>query len=76
MTVKLDSGKIAEVSSQKTRHIDCGYAVDGLRNSRAERVIVRYCFNPKLVSLVAPHAGSRGLKRTSLELALGESPHR
>ena len=39
MTVKLDSGKTAEVSPEKTRHIDYGYAVDGFRNVRAERVI-------------------------------------
>ncbi len=39
MTVKLDSGKTAEVSPQKARHIDYGYAVDGLKNVRAERII-------------------------------------
>jgi conjugative relaxase-like TrwC/TraI family protein len=39
MTVKLDSGKIAEVSSEKPRHIDYGYAVEGLKNLRVERVI-------------------------------------
>jgi hypothetical protein len=39
MTVKLDSGKTAEVSSDKSRHIEYGYAVDGLKNLRAERVI-------------------------------------
>jgi conjugative relaxase-like TrwC/TraI family protein len=39
MTVKLDSGKTAEVSSEKSRHIDYGYAVEGLKNLRAERVI-------------------------------------
>ncbi len=39
MTVKLDSGKTAEVSSEKSRNIDYGYAVDGLKNLRAERVI-------------------------------------
>jgi conjugative relaxase-like TrwC/TraI family protein len=39
MTVKLDSGKNAEVSSEKSRHIEYGYAVDGLKNLRAERVI-------------------------------------
>jgi hypothetical protein len=39
MTVKLDSGKTAEVSSEKSRYIDYGYAVDGLKNLRAERVI-------------------------------------
>jgi len=39
MTVKLDSGKTAEVSPEKARHIDYGYAVDGLKNVRAERII-------------------------------------
>ena len=39
MTVKLDSGKTAEVSPEKSRHIDYGYAVDSLKGSRAERVI-------------------------------------
>jgi conjugative relaxase-like TrwC/TraI family protein len=39
MTVKLDSGKTAEVSSEKSRNIDYGYAVEGLKNLRAERVI-------------------------------------
>jgi conjugative relaxase-like TrwC/TraI family protein len=39
MTVKLDSGKTAEVSSENSRHIEYGYAVDGLKNLRAERVI-------------------------------------
>jgi hypothetical protein len=39
MTVKLDSGKTAEFSSEKSRHIEYGYAVDGLKNLRAERVI-------------------------------------
>lgn len=39
MTVTLDSGKTAEVSSEKSRHIDYGYAVDGLKNVRAERVL-------------------------------------
>jgi conjugative relaxase-like TrwC/TraI family protein len=39
MTVKLDSGKNAEVSSAKSRHIEYGYAVDSLKNLRAERVI-------------------------------------
>ncbi len=39
MTVRLDSGKTAEVSPEKSRHIDYGYAVDGLKASRAERVI-------------------------------------
>jgi hypothetical protein len=39
MTVKLDSGKTAEVSPEKARHIDYGYAVDGLKNIRAEHAI-------------------------------------
>ncbi|GAA3771465.1 MobF family relaxase [Terriglobus aquaticus] len=39
MTVKLDSGKTAEVSPEKARHIEYGYAVDGMKNLRAERVI-------------------------------------
>jgi hypothetical protein len=39
MSVKLDSGKAAEVSPEKSRHIDYGYAVEGFKNVRAERVI-------------------------------------
>jgi conjugative relaxase-like TrwC/TraI family protein len=39
MTVKMDSGKIAEVPPEKARYIDYGYAVDSLKNVRAERVI-------------------------------------
>jgi len=39
MTVKMDSGRTAELSPEKARHIDYGYAVDGLKNIRAERVI-------------------------------------
>jgi integrase len=39
MTVKMDSGKCAELSSEKARHIDYGYAVDGLTNFRAERIL-------------------------------------
>ncbi len=39
MTVKLDSGKTAEVSPEKSRHIDYGYAVESLKGNRAERVI-------------------------------------
>ena len=39
MTVKMDSGKIAEVSSEKARNIDYGYAVGGLKNVRAERIL-------------------------------------
>ncbi len=39
MTVTLDSGKTAEVSPEKSRHIDYGYAVDALKGNRAERII-------------------------------------
>lgn len=39
MTVKLDSGKTAEVSPEKARHIDYGYAVHGLKGLRAEPLI-------------------------------------
>ncbi|WP_035353043.1 MobF family relaxase [Edaphobacter aggregans] len=39
MTVKMDSGRTAELSPEKARHIDYGYAVDGLKNIHAERVI-------------------------------------
>ncbi len=39
LTVKLDSGKTAEVSPEKSRHIDYGYAVESLKGNRAERVI-------------------------------------
>ena len=39
MTVKLDSGMTAELSREKTRHLDYGYTVDALKNVRAERVI-------------------------------------
>ena len=39
MTVKLDPGKTAEVSPEKSRHIDYGYAVESLKGNRAERVI-------------------------------------
>jgi hypothetical protein len=39
MTVKLDSGKTAELTPEKTRHLDYGYTVDALKNVRAERVI-------------------------------------
>jgi hypothetical protein len=35
----LDSGKTAEVSPEKARHIDYGYAVESLKNIRAERII-------------------------------------
>ena len=39
MTVKLDSGKTAEVSPEKSRHIDYGYALDGVKGNRADRII-------------------------------------
>ncbi len=39
MTVALDSGKLVELSSERTRHIDYGYATDSLKGIRAERVI-------------------------------------
>ena len=39
MTVKLDSGKTAEVSPEKSRHIDYGYTVEALKQVRAERII-------------------------------------
>ena len=39
LTVKTDSGKTAEVSPEKARHIDYGYVVEGLKNLRAERVM-------------------------------------
>ena len=39
MTVNLDSGKTAELSPEKTRRLDYGYAVDAVKNVRADRVI-------------------------------------
>jgi hypothetical protein len=39
MTVKLDSGKTAELSPEKTSHLDYGYTVDAVKNVLAERVI-------------------------------------
>ena len=39
MTVQLDSGKTAELSPEKARRIDYGYAVDGSRNVQAERIL-------------------------------------
>ena len=39
MTVKLDSGKAAELTPEKTRHIDYGYTVEGSQNVRADRII-------------------------------------
>ena len=40
LTVRLDSGKIAEVAPEKGQHIDYGYAFDSLKNVRAERILV------------------------------------
>ena len=37
--VRLDSGKGAELTGEQIRHIDYGYAVEGARAARAERVI-------------------------------------
>ena len=39
MTVQLDSGKTAELSPEKTRRIDYGYAVDGSQQVRADRIL-------------------------------------
>ena len=39
ITVRLDSGKIVEVSPKKAQQIDYGYVVDGLKNVRAERIM-------------------------------------
>ena len=39
MTVNLDSGKTTEVSSEKSKHIDYGYAVESAKGTRSERVI-------------------------------------
>ena len=39
MTVQMDSGKTTEVSPDKSKHIDYGYAVESLKGNRAERVI-------------------------------------
>lgn len=39
MTVQLDSGKTAELSPEKTRRIDYGYAVDDTQRVRADRII-------------------------------------
>ena len=71
MTVKMDSGKIAEVPPEKARHIDYGYAVDSLKNVRAERVIAtgdgltQHAFQqrpPKRTSLYTPaHRGKNSL---------------
>jgi len=57
MTVKLDSGKTAEVSTEKARHIDYGYAVDGLKNVRAERIIATGdCLTPQTYQATSPKA--------------------
>ena len=39
MSVKLDSGKTTELSTEKTKHLDYGYTVDALKNISAECVI-------------------------------------
>ena len=39
MTVGLNSGKTAELSPEKTKHLDYGHTVDVLKNVRVERVI-------------------------------------
>ena len=39
MTVQLDSGKAAELSPEKTRRFDYGYAVDGSQSVRADRIL-------------------------------------
>lgn len=39
MTVQLDSGKTVELTPEKTRRIDYGYAVDGSQAVRADRII-------------------------------------
>ena len=39
MTVQLDSGKDAELTPEKTRRIDYGYAIDGSQVVRADRII-------------------------------------
>jgi conjugative relaxase-like TrwC/TraI family protein len=39
ITARLDSGKIAEVPSASGQHFDYGYAVDGLKHVRAERIM-------------------------------------
>jgi hypothetical protein len=43
MTVKLDSGKTAEVSPEKARHIEYGYAVDGPFSEEKESSILKQC---------------------------------
>ena len=39
ITVRLDSGKTVEVPPEKAQHIDYGYAVDGMKNVLAERIM-------------------------------------
>jgi conjugative relaxase-like TrwC/TraI family protein len=39
MTVKMDSATTVEISAETARHIDYGYAVGGLMNVRAERIL-------------------------------------
>ena len=40
LTVQLDCGKTLELSPEKARRIDYGYAVDGLQRVRADRILV------------------------------------
>ena len=40
LTVRLDNGKTVELDPAKARHIEHGYAVDGLKTVYAERVLV------------------------------------
>jgi hypothetical protein len=39
MSVKLDSGKTAELTADKTKHLDYGYTIAATKDVRAERVI-------------------------------------
>ena len=39
MAVRLDNGKVAELSPEKARHIDYGYAVDGSHRVAADRIL-------------------------------------
>ena len=47
MTVQLDVGKAAELTPDKTRRIDYGYAVDGSHAVRADRIIATGDVVPK-----------------------------
>jgi hypothetical protein len=40
LSVRLDNGKSIELDSERARHIDYGYAVDGLHSTRADRVLI------------------------------------